>query len=161
MISHIVAYTKNRIIGRDNEMPWHLPADLAHFKKTTYGKPVIMGRKTFLSIGRPLPGRENIVITRDPNFHAEGITIWYDLDGLAAFAESAEEVFLIGGGELFQQTLPLSKRIYATEIDAIIEGDVYYPEIPDDFVCSSETFHPVDPQHSEAFTIKQFDRPLH
>lgn len=160
MISHIVAYTKNRVIGRDNEMPWHLPTDLAHFKKTTYGKPVIMGRKTFLSIGRPLPGRENIVITRDPNFHSEGITIWHDLDGLAAFAESEEEVFLIGGGELFQQTLSLTKRIYATEIDAIIEGDVYYPEIPVDFVCLSEMFHPVDPQHSEAFTIKQFDRPL-
>lgn len=158
MISHIVAYTKNRVIGRDNEMPWHLPADLAHFKKTTYGKPVIMGRKTFLSIGRPLPGRENIVITRDPDFHAEGITIWHDLDRLADYAESDEEVFLIGGGELFQQTLPLIERIYATEIDAHIEGDVYYPVLPGHFVCSSETYHPVDTQHAEAFTIKQFDR---
>ncbi|MGX8177492.1 dihydrofolate reductase [Exiguobacterium artemiae] len=158
MISHIVAYSKNRVIGRDNDMPWHLPADLVHFKKTTYGKPVIMGRKTFVSIGRPLPGRENIVITRDPSFQADGVTVWHDLTALEAYAETEEEVFLIGGGELFQQTLPYTRRIYATEIDAVIEGDVYYPSIPKEFSLAEKTIHPKDDQNPFDFSIHRFER---
>ncbi|MCT4781125.1 MULTISPECIES: dihydrofolate reductase [Exiguobacterium] len=158
MISHIVAYSNNRVIGRENAMPWHLPADLAHFKQTTYGKPVIMGRKTFISIGRPLPGRENIVITRDLSFRPEGVTIWHDLSALDAYLHTDDEVFLIGGGELFRQTLSHVNRVYATEIDAVIEGDVYYPELPDDFFQTTETFHPIDCSHAFAFTIKRFDR---
>lgn len=158
MISHIVAYSTNRVIGRDNDMPWHLPADLAHFKKTTYGKPVIMGRKTFLSIGRPLPGRENIVITRDPDFHADGVTVWHDLKLLDAYVETDEEVFLIGGGELFHQTLSRVGRIYATEIDAVIEGDVYYPPLPDTFKLTEKTSYAKDDQNPFSFVINRYDR---
>lgn len=158
MISHIVAYTKNRVIGRDNAMPWHLPADLAHFKRVTLGKPIIMGRKTFESIGRPLPGRQNIVVTRDEQFQAEGITIWKNLDQLSDFTDSEEEVFLIGGGELFRQTLPIAKRLYVTEIEVTLEGDVFYPVIPSQFKLLDEAFYPVSKENSFAFTIKQFER---
>lgn len=158
MISHIVAYTKNRVIGRDNAMPWHLPADLAHFKRVTLGKPIIMGRKTFESIGRPLPGRQNIVVTRDEQFQAEGITIWKNLDRLSDFTDSEEEVFLIGGGELFRQTLPIAKRLYVTEIEVTLEGDVFYPVIPSQFKLLDEAFYPVNKENSFAFTIKQFER---
>lgn len=158
MISHIVAYTKNRVIGRDNAMPWHLPADLAHFKRVTLGKPIIMGRKTFESIGRPLPGRQNIVVTRDEQFQAEGITIWKNLDQLSDFTDSEEEVFLIGGGELFRQTLPIAKRLYVTEIEVTLEGDVFYPVIPSQFKLLDEAFYPVNKENSFAFTIKQFER---
>ena len=158
MISHIVAYTSNRVIGRDNAMPWHLPADLAHFKRVTLGKPIIMGRKTFESIGRPLPGRQNIVVTRDEQFQAEGITIWKNLDRLSEFTDSEEEVFLIGGGELFRQTLSVAKRLYVTEIEADLDGDVFYPAIPSQFTLRDEAFYPANKENAFAFTIKQFER---
>ncbi|WP_290786568.1 MULTISPECIES: dihydrofolate reductase [unclassified Exiguobacterium] len=160
MITHIVAYTKNHVIGRDNVMPWHLPSDLAHFKRTTLGKPIIMGRKTFESIGRPLPGRENIVITRDQNYVVDGVTIWHDLSTLHPYVDSEEEVFLIGGGELFAQTLPLVRRIYVTEIDATLEGDVYYPEIPSTFQITSETHYDAVEGNDYSFVIRQYDRSL-
>lgn len=158
MISHIVAYTKNRVIGCDNEMPWHLPADLAHFKRVTLGKPIIMGRKTFESIGRPLPGRQNIVVTRDEQFQADGVTIWYNLDSLPAMINSEEEVFLIGGGELFRQTLPVAKRLYVTEIEAEIDGDVFYPSIPSHFTLLEETFYPANKENTFAFSIKCYEQ---
>lgn len=158
MITHIVAYTKNHVIGRDNSMPWHLPADLAHFKRTTIGKPIIMGRKTFESIGRPLPGRENIVITRDQAFVAEGVTVWHDLSALQPYVDSEEEVFLIGGGELFAQTLPLARRLYVTEIDAVLSGDVHYPEIPSSFQITSETRYDAVEGNDYPFIIRRYDQ---
>lgn len=158
MISHIVAFTKNRVIGRDNAMPWHLPADLAHFKRTTTGKPIIMGRKTFESIGRPLPGRENIVVTRDQTYAPEGVTIWNDLSALRSYVESEEEVFLIGGGELFAQTLPLARRLYVTEINAELPGDVHYPVIPSDFQVITESHQDAVDGNDYAFVIRRYDR---
>lgn len=127
-ISLIVAMTKNHVIGRDNKMPWHLPKDLAWFKRNTLNKPVIMGRKTFLSIGRPLPNRTNIVLSRSPFEHAG--TQWADsLTTALKQVADAKEVMIIGGGELFKQTLPQADRIYLTEIQAELEGDTFFPEI--------------------------------
>lgn len=126
--SLIVATTLNHVIGKDNQMPWHLPADLAWFRQNTTGKPVIMGRKTFESIGRPLPKRINIVLSRQPYEH-EGV-IWKDsLESAVDFVKDSEEIMLIGGGELFKQYLPKADKLYLTQIQAEIEGDTFFPEI--------------------------------
>lgn len=128
MISHIVAMDQNRVIGKDNRLPWHLPADLAHFKKITMGHAIVMGRKTFESIGRPLPGRENVVVTRNRAFQAEGCTVLHSLEAIFQFAaKRGDEVFVIGGAELFQATLPFADRLYITKIEASFPGDTFYP----------------------------------
>ena len=126
--SLIVATTQNNVIGKDNQMLWHLPADLAWFRQNTTGKPVIMGRKTFESIGRPLPKRINIVLSRQP-FEHEGVT-WKDsLESAVDFVKDSEEILLIGGGELFKQYLPKADQLYLTQIQAEIEGDTFFPEL--------------------------------
>lgn len=127
ILSMIVATANNRIIGKDNDMPWHLPADLAYFKKTTLGKPVIMGRKTYESIGRPLPGRRNIVISRDINYKAEGVDTVTTVDAALGLVEGIEEVMVIGGGAIYQHCLPAANRLYITHIEADIEGDTQFP----------------------------------
>ncbi len=125
-LSLIVAIAENGVIGRDNALPWHIPEDLRYFKQVTLGKPVIMGRKTYESIGRPLPGRHNIVMTRDRTWSADGVTIARtDQEALAAAGES--EVFVIGGNTLFQSFLPQADRLYVTEIHRAYEGDITFP----------------------------------
>jgi len=119
---------RNRLIGRDNQLPWRLPADLAHFKKTTLGKPVVMGRRTFESIGRPLPGRTNIVLTRSPDFEAGGVYTADSIESALQRAGNAAEVMVIGGGAVYRQVLPLAQRLYLTLVDAIFEGDAWFPE---------------------------------
>lgn len=128
MLSLIVAMTKNRVIGKDNQMPWHLPADLAWFRQNTTGKPVIMGRKTFESIGRPLPKRINIVLSRQP-YVQDGVIWKNSLESAVDFVGSCPEVMLIGGGELFKQYLAQADKLYLTEIQTELEGDTYFPEI--------------------------------
>jgi len=128
ILSMIVAHANNRIIGKDNDMPWHLPADLAYFKKITLGKPVVMGRKTYESIGRPLPGRTNIVISRDANYSAEGIETATSVEQALALAGDVEEVMVIGGGAIYAHCLAAANRLYITHIDADIEGDTQFPE---------------------------------
>ena len=128
ILSMIVAHANNRIIGKDNDMPWHLPADLSYFKKTTLGKPIVMGRKTYESIGRPLPGRKNIVISRDANYKADGVTTVTSVDQAIQEAGNVEEVMVIGGGAIYQHCLPTAQRLYITHIDADIEGDTQFPE---------------------------------
>jgi len=128
ILSMIVAHANNRVIGKDNDMPWHLPADLAYFKKTTLGKPIIMGRKTFESIGRPLPGRQNIVISRDNNYQADGVDVVGSVDAALALVSHVEEVMVIGGGAIYQHCLASAQRLYITHIDADIDGDTYFPE---------------------------------
>ena len=127
-ISMIAAMAKNRVIGKDNDMPWHMPADLAHFKKVTMGKPVIMGRKTFESIGRPLPGRKNIVITRNLDWQAEGVEVTSSPELALQLVEGTEEVMLIGGGNIYQQFLPKADNLYLTFIDLDVEGDTKFPD---------------------------------
>ncbi|WP_026562615.1 dihydrofolate reductase [Bacillus sp. J37] len=129
MISLIVAMDKHRLIGRDNQLPWHLPQDLAYFKKVTMNHKIIMGRKTFESIGRPLPGRENIIITRDSTYSQEGCTILHSIDEILKLSSrSNEELFVIGGAEIFKEILSVSDRLYITEIDDVFEGDTYFPD---------------------------------
>ncbi|WP_372588601.1 type 3 dihydrofolate reductase [Pseudoalteromonas xiamenensis] len=128
IISMIAAMANNRVIGLDNQMPWHLPADLAHFKRVTMSKPVIMGRKTFESIGRPLPGRQNIVITRDENYCALGIDVVTSPAAAIELVKEAEEVMIIGGGHIYQTFLPSAQKLYLTFIDLDVEGDTQFPD---------------------------------
>lgn len=119
---------RNRLIGSGGRLPWHLPADLRHFKRTTLGKPVVMGRKTHESIGKPLPDRTNIVVTRNFDYRAPGCLVAASLDQAVDAAGDAEEIMIIGGAELYRQALPLSRRLYLTCIDAVFEGDTWFPE---------------------------------
>lgn len=134
-VALIVAMSRNGVIGRDNQLPWHLPGDLKFFKSVTIGKPVIMGRKTFESIGRPLPGRTNIVVTRQADYPAHGIRVVPSLnDGLriaseVAVASQAGEIMVIGGGQLYAQALPFAQRIYVTRVHAEIDGDAFFPVV--------------------------------
>jgi dihydrofolate reductase len=128
-INLIVAMAKNRVIGAGNKMPWHLPADFAWFKRQTMGHPVIMGRKTFESIGRPLPGRENIVVSRNVSWRAEGVQTCHALDAALQRCGADAEVFVIGGATLYAQALPLAERIFLTEVDAAPEGDTWFPPL--------------------------------
>jgi dihydrofolate reductase len=135
IISLIVAVSRNGVIGVDNQLPWHLPDDLRYFKSVTMGKPLIMGRKTHESIGRPLPGRANIVLTRDRQWTADGVVVVNDLDAAIAAAKRAcdasnvDEVMIIGGEQIYKMTLDTAHRLYLTEVDADVEGDAFFPAV--------------------------------
>lgn len=131
LISLIAAMANNRVIGKDNQMPWHLPADLGHFKAITLGKPIIMGRKTYESIGRPLPGRKNIVISRDTSYRLEGCETASSLEEAMRLVSEVEEIMIIGGGYLYEQTLPHADKLYLTFIDLDVEGDTQFPKYED------------------------------
>ena len=130
---HVVAMAKNRVIGKDNRLPWHFSSDLKHFKKLTAGSTVIMGRKTFESIGKPLPERENFVISRTLSRQENHLRYFPSIDAAIA-AVTTDKAFIIGGANIYEQTLDKVQGIYLTKIDAAYEGDVYYPEIPGAFV---------------------------
>ncbi|EGQ7841456.1 type 3 dihydrofolate reductase [Vibrio sp. Vb0937] len=133
IISMIAAMADNRIIGKDNQMPWHLPADFAWFKRCTMGKPVVMGRKTYESIGRPLPGRLNIVISRDETLKIEGVTTVTSIEQALDVAGDVEEVMIIGGGAIYASCLPMANKLYVTHIEAAIDGDTQFPDWGDEF----------------------------
>jgi len=128
-LSLIVAMATNRTIGLNNKMPWHLSADLQHFKKITMGQPIIMGRKTFESIGRPLPGRQNIIISRNTDYQQQGCSVFNDLDSALQSCTENDEVFVIGGATLYKATLARADRLYITEIHNEFKGDTWFPEI--------------------------------
>ncbi len=128
-LSIICAMDENRLIGNKNALPWHLPADLAYFKKTTLHKPILMGRKTYESIGRPLPGRRNIIITRNPDYHQPGCESVASIDAALALVDDQVEAMLIGGASLYDQTINLAQTLYITEIHGQFEGDAWFPEI--------------------------------
>jgi dihydrofolate reductase len=138
MLSLIAAVAKNRAIGKDNTLLWHLPEDMRHFRETTRGKPVIMGRKTWESLPdsfRPLPGRHNIVVSRNATYQAPGATLAASLEEAILKTEKANEVFVIGGAELYRQAMPLADRLYLTEITTSFEGDAFFPEVlPEEWV---------------------------
>ncbi|AVF58976.1 dihydrofolate reductase [Vibrio alginolyticus] len=141
IISMIAAMADNRIIGKDNQMPWHLPADFAWFKRCTMGKPVLMGRKTYESIGRPLPGRLNIVISRDETLKIEGVTTVTSIEQALDVAGDVEEVMIIGGGAIYAACLPMANKLYVTHIEAAIDGDTQFPDWGDQFKETySETY---------------------
>jgi dihydrofolate reductase len=129
LVSIIAAMARNRVIGIRNTLPWHLPEDLKHFKALTLGHHIIMGRKTYESIGRPLPGRTTVIVTRDPAYRVEGCLIAHSPAEAIALCGADEEVFFVGGGELYGQVLPLADRLYLTEIQADYAGDAVFPAI--------------------------------
>lgn len=130
IVSLIAAMARNRVIGRDNALPWHIPADLRRFRDLTLDHPLIMGRKTYESIGAPLPGRQTIVVTRQEGYAAPGCIMVHSLESALAAAGSADEVFICGGGELYAEALPLAERIYLTVVSLEVEGDALFPELP-------------------------------
>ncbi|KIF47040.1 diacylglycerol kinase [Vibrio owensii 47666-1] len=155
IISMIAAMADNRIIGKDNQMPWHLPADFAWFKRCTMGKPVVMGRKTFESIGRPLPGRLNIVISRDASLSVEGVTTVTSIEQALEVAGEVEEVMIIGGGAIYAACLPMANKLYVTHIEAEIDGDTQFPDWGTEFKETYSEAYQADEKnaYSMRFTI--------
>ncbi|WP_129713738.1 dihydrofolate reductase [Pedobacter sp. SYP-B3415] len=158
-VSLIVAMAENRAIGKDNQMLWHLPEDLRHFKKITAQHPVIMGRKTFESIGRALPLRKNIVISRNPHLDIQGVELMNSLDTAIRLAEGADEIFVIGGAEIYKQALPLADKLYLTTVHSSFEGDAYFPEVDfSEWEKTGEERHEKDEKHAFAFTFSEWKR---
>ena len=160
LISLIVAMAENRVIGRGNQMPWHLPADLRHFKSVTLGKPVIMGRKTFESIGRPLPGRRNVVISRNLDWCAEGVESVSSLDAALALVQDADEVMIIGGGQLYREALPLAQRLYLTHIELpVTDADTWFPDYSQyQWQQCAEELHEPDEKNPYHYRFETLDR---
>jgi dihydrofolate reductase len=131
-LSIIVAMDRNRVIGKGDALPWHISSDLKNFKKITMGKPIVMGRKTHESIGRPLPGRENIILTRDKTYQVEGCTVLHSMDEIFEHCKNVEEVMITGGSEIYKLSLEQASRLYLTEVHTEIEGDTYFPEFDRD-----------------------------
>ncbi|MBX0289018.1 dihydrofolate reductase [Hymenobacter sp. HSC-4F20] len=155
MTALVVAVADNGVIGGENQLPWHLPLDLKHFKQLTQGHPVVMGRRTFESIGRPLPGRTNIIVTRQPEWRAEGCETAYAVPQALELARTFdEEVFVIGGGEIYRQALPAADVVYLTEVHHAFEGDVTFPELnPAEWREETRERHEPDEKHAYAFSF--------
>lgn len=159
LVSAIVAMSENRVIGKDNHLLWHLPADLTHFKTITMGKPILMGRKTHQSIGRALPGRCNVVITHDVNFQARGCVVANSIDTALAAVEYSDEIFIIGGAILYERMLPLTQRIYMTVVHHPFVGDAYFPEINlNEWNEGDRITHPADDKNAYPFSFVTLDR---
>ncbi len=159
MISLIAALAADRVIGMENAMPWDLPADLAWFKRNTLNKPVIMGRLTWESIGRPLPGRHNIVVSSQPGKNIDGVTWVTSLEEALAAAGEVEEIMVIGGGRIYEQMLDRADRIYLTHIDAEVEGDTHFPDYePDEWQSVFSEFHDADEKNSHSYCFEILER---
>jgi len=153
----VVAYSDNRVIGRDNALPWKLPGDLAHFKRTTLGSPIIMGRKTWESLGRPLPGRANIVISRNLQYSAPGTQVVPTLQAAMAACGAVDDAYVIGGAQIYAQALPLAQRIIATEVHAQVEGDAFFPLLPS-FAWREASRQPQPPENGYAYDFVVYER---
>lgn len=157
--SLIVALAENRVIGRDGRLPWHLSDDLRRFKQLTMGHTIVMGRKTFESIGRPLPGRTSIVVTRQPDYHPPGVIVAGSLDDALRLAADAAELFYVGGGEIYRQVLTLVERIYMTRVDAQVTGDTVFPELaPDEWRLVERAEHAADEKNDFPFSFLVYER---
>ena len=155
----IVATDKRGLIGKDNDLPWHLSADLQYFRKVTMGKPIIMGRNTHESIGRPLPGRQNIIVTKNSNYKAEGCTVVSSIDDALSAALNAEEVMVMGGASLYTQLLPQADTLYLTLVDAELEGDTWFPEWhSDDWQQISREDHFADDKNEYPYSFIIYER---
>ena len=165
VISHLVAMAKNRVIGVNNDLPWNLPGDLNHFKQYTLNRPILMGRKTFESIGKPLPQRINIVISRSLS-EIDGVNVFSEVQEGIAFAKQynkknqlEDEVIIIGGAQIFNETLPIMNRIVLTQVDCEIAGDVYYPEIDmNNFLKKNISKHLKDEKNQFDFSIDLYEK---
>jgi len=162
IISLVVAASDNNVIGKDNQLLWHLPKDMKFFKNVTWAMPVVMGRKTFASIGnKPLPGRRNIVITRQPGWQAEGVSVVDSVDAASALAEQLnyKEIFIIGGGVIYMIAFDRANKIYMTRVHAELEGDTYFPVIEkDDWKLVSNTDNEADEKHAYAFSFQLWEK---
>ena len=153
-VSIIVAKTKNHVIGLNNQLPWHLPKDLQHFRQITMGHHVIMGRKTFASIGKALPGRKFIIVSRNPKYYVKACVVVQDITAALTAAEQAgeTEVFIAGGGEIYQETLALADKIYLTEVQTGLEGDTFFPVIQtNEWKEVKRIHHSIDERHLYAY----------
>jgi dihydrofolate reductase len=161
MLSHIVAASENNVIGSKNNLPWNLPNDFKYFKNKTWGMPVIMGRKSYESLKKTLPGRINIVVTNKTNWQPEDVFVVNSIDSAIEKAGEADakEIFIIGGGEIFKQTIDIVSRIYLTRVHTTIEGDTWYPEIrKDDWKLVDEQSFPADEKHKYAYTFEVWEK---
>ena len=158
MISIIVAASENNVIGREGELPWRLSDDLQRFKVITMGKPIVMGRKTWESIGRPLPGRQNIVITRQPGFEARGCQVVGSTDEAIAAAEGADEVMIIGGSEIYALFLPVAGRIYLTRVHTEIEGDAFFRDLGEEWTLVSDELRTADDRNEFDVSFRTYER---
>ena len=162
IISLVVAASDNNVIGKNNQLLWHLPKDMKFFKNVTWAMPVVMGRKTFESMGsKPLSGRKNIVITRQPGWNAKGVSVVNSVDAAVSFAEGMnyKEIFIIGGGEIYLIAFDRANKIYITRVRAELEGDTYFPVIEkNDWTLVSKTDHPADEKHAYAFSFQLWER---
>ena len=158
-VSLIAALAENRTIGRAGGLPWHLPDDLKHFKRLTVDHTIIMGRKTYQEVNRPLPGRRNVVISRDSTFRPEGVTVVSTLEEALALGATEEEMFVIGGGEIYRLALPYADRLYLTIVHASVEGDTTFPRLDEGaWILEEELHHPADERHPMSFTFRTYVR---
>jgi dihydrofolate reductase len=161
-IAIIVATDEQGVIGKDNDLPWRISADLQYFKKVTMGKPLIMGRNTHESIGRPLPGRRNIVVTSQTDYVAEGCEVVNSIEAALASCADDEEVMIMGGASIYQQTLPLADRLYLTQVHAKVEGDTWFPTwSPENWKAISEASYPADEKNEYDYSFKLLERIQH
>ena len=159
IVSLVAAMSENRVIGKEGGLPWRLPRDLQHFKRLTIDHTVIMGRKTFAEVKRPLANRRNVVITRNPEFRPHGVTVVPSLEEALALGATEDEVFVIGGGEIYRLALPRADRIYLTVVHAVVEGDTYFPEFEGSaWVLENEERHEADAKHAYSFTFRTYSR---
>lgn len=158
-ISLIVAAAANRVIGAAGRLPWHLPNDFKQFKQATWGKPIVMGRRTWDSIGRPLPGRDSIVVTRDAAFDAAGARVAHSVDEALELAAGADEVMVIGGGEIYRLFLERASRILYTHVDCVVDGDVEFPALDEArWTLTWCEAHPADDRHAYGYEFRIYER---
>ncbi len=159
MISLIVAASTNNVIGADGDLPWKLRDDLKRFKRLTMGKPIVMGRRTWESLGRPLPGRQNIVLTRQTDFVADGCEVVASPAAALSVAGKAPEIMIIGGSQVYELFLPKALRLYLTRVQAVVDGDAFFPDFDEDawHLVDSEA-HPADANNEIAFEFKTYER---
>ena len=160
VIARIVAVAKDNVIGADNDIPWYCPADLQHFKRTTMGAPVVMGRKTYESLKiQPLPGRRNIIISRNPDYQAAGCDIFSSIEAAIEQLAAVDKVFIIGGAELYKQMLPKAQELYVTQVDVAVTGDRYFPEISaQEWQLQSESDFDADEKNPHAMRFQYYQR---
>jgi dihydrofolate reductase len=156
----VAAYAQNRVIGKNNDLVWHLPKDLKHFKDLTMGHPMIMGRKTFESFGKPLPGRTSIIVTRDQNYKQESCIVVHSLEeGINEAKKLNNQIFIAGGAEIYKQALPITHIMYLTEVKASPEGDTFFPEFStDEWKETARKSFPKDEKHQYAFDFVTWER---
>lgn len=158
-LSLVAAVAENGVIGREGDLPWHLPEDLKAFKRRTVGHTLVMGRKTFDSIGRPLPRRRSVVLSRNPELEIPGAETAGSLEEALERLAGEEEVFVVGGAEVYRRALPKADRLLLTRVHASVEGDTFFPEIdPDAWRLAEEERHPADEKHAFPFSFQTYER---